>query len=449
MDSGQRRALRLAGRAYRPQVRVEAVLEAGDGLQIGPDGAVEDRADSGVIDAGESRGGAQAAAGQSTGQVEGEPTCRFDVGLVAGGVGPAGKSRGGGLASRARHGINIGAAGGRLRLVPQPDNVFVGTPLQTGGSNQQQGGDPVATAIAHYTPELAPEQWAQIAEFVRAAVTDAHQGTVYSARELLKAATPLVAWCFWTAGLDLDRETVFHPEVIGEFIDRGTPQWSRPTAANRRSQLLRMSELLLPHGVRPVRLPPMWSARPSVPYTPAEVIALRSWAGGQTSQYMVVNSTVLLALGLGAGLSAAEVCEVRAGHLLVDADGVLVEVVGKRSRLVPVLAEWEPILVSLADAAAIRPDLYVFRPQRTTSNKNTISNFVAKTNAPRVHPSLLRMRATWIVTHLTAGSPVKPLMEAAGVESLEALTRYLQFVPDVDVAAYRAAFRDAQKGGQA
>ena len=44
------------------------------------------------------------------------------------------------------------------------------------------------------------------------------------------------------------------------------------------------------------------------------------------------------------------------------------------------------------------------------------------------------MRATWIVTHLTAGSPVKALVEAAGVDSLEALTRYLRFVPDADVA---------------
>ena len=32
MDSGERRALRLAGRADGPQVRVEAVFEAGDGL---------------------------------------------------------------------------------------------------------------------------------------------------------------------------------------------------------------------------------------------------------------------------------------------------------------------------------------------------------------------------------------------------------------------------------
>lgn len=293
---------------------------------------------------------------------------------------------------------------------------------------------------------MPADQWAQIADFVRAAVTDCRGGTVYSARELFKATTPLAAWCFWTAGLELDREEVFHPEVIAEFIARGTPQWSRPTAANRRSQLMRMSELLLPHPTRPVRLPPMWSANPSKPYTPAEVVAMRSWAGGQTSHYMVVNSTVLLALGLGAGMSAAEVCEVRTGHLHVDDEGVLVEVVGKRPRLVPVLAEWEPVLVALAGTSAIRPDLYVFRPQRTTSNKNTISNFVAKTNAPRVHPSLLRMRATWIVTHLSAGSPVKALVEAAGVDSLEALTRYLRFVPDVDVAAYRAAFRAAAQG---
>ncbi|MEI2715396.1 MAG: hypothetical protein V9E98_00015 [Candidatus Nanopelagicales bacterium] len=52
------------------------------------------------------------------------------------------------------------------------------------------------------------------------------------------------------------------------------------------------------------------------------------------------------------------------------------------------------------------------------------------------------MRVTWIVGHLAAGSPVKALMQAAGVDSLEALNRYLRFVPDADVKVYRAAFRD-------
>lgn len=301
----------------------------------------------------------------------------------------------------------------------------------------------MAAAIANYTPDIPADEWAIIGDFVRAAVRDCNDGTVYSARELFKAVTPHVRWCHRVAGLPLDRETVFHPAVIGEFIDHGTPEWSRGTAANRRAQLLRVSELLLSAQTRPVRLPSMWSERkPLLPYPVADQVALRSWATGQVTHYRIVNCHVLLALGLGAGLTASEVCEARTGHLHVDDQGVLVQVMGARPRMVPVLAEWEAVLVDLA-AAAMRPDQYLFRPGRTTSYKNTISNYIAQTNVGRVHPSLQRMRTTWMVTHLIAGSPVKPMMQAAGLDSLEAVTRYLRFVPDADVQAYRTAFRAA------
>jgi len=38
------------------------------------------------------------------------------------------------------------------------------------------------------------------------------------------------------------------------------------------------------------------------------------------------------------------------------------------------------------------------------------------------------MRSTWIVTQLSAGTNVRALVRAAGVDSLEAFTRYLAFV---------------------
>ena len=75
----------------------------------------------------------------------------------------------------------------------------------------------MAAAVANYTPDIPADEWAIIGEFVRAAVTDCNDGTVYSARELFKAVTRHVRWCAGTAGLPLDREVVFHPAVIGEW----------------------------------------------------------------------------------------------------------------------------------------------------------------------------------------------------------------------------------------
>lgn len=89
--------------------------------------------------------------------------------------------------------------------------------------------------------------------------------------------------------------------------------------------------------------------------------------------------------------------------------------------------------------------MFLFRPTREKTHKNLIGNFVDKTGPGRVRANAQRMRSTWIVTHLTAGTPVKALVEAAGVDSLEALTRFLRFVPELDTTVARRALRDAYR----
>ena len=124
----------------------------------------------------------------------------------------------------------------------------------------------------------------------------------------------------------------------------------------------------------------------------------------------------------------------------------LVEVAGARPRIVPVLADWEDILINQASATPINPAQFLFRPKRASTRNGMISNFLDKLTKGRVRVNPQRMRVTWIVTHLTAATPVKPLVAAAGVDSLEALTRYLRHVPDIDPAEWRARMRHAGGG---
>jgi len=173
-----------------------------------------------------------------------------------------------------------------------------------------------------------------------------------------------------------------------------------------------------------------------------ELIAEGGMADSQASSIALM----LLALGLGAGLSNAEIVEVRSCHLHVDDEGALIEVVGNRPRVVPVLALWEQPLLDYAQARPLSPQQYLFRPLRTTVDDHTIGNFVDKTRPGHVKPTAQRMRVTWIVTHLIAGTPLKPLIDAAGVDSLEALTRYLKFIPGKDLSDVRAQFRSANTG---
>ncbi|MDQ2729325.1 MAG: hypothetical protein M3Y91_16025 [Actinomycetota bacterium] len=301
------------------------------------------------------------------------------------------------------------------------------------------------SVLREFTPNMPERYWAVIEDFVRAAVVDAQPATVYTAAALLSSASGHVLWCWQTAGLALDREILLDRNVIEEFILYGCPTLSPASRGNRRSQLLRMSETLLGPEGSPARLTPLPASDPVRPHSTSELVALRSWANGQTTPTARQDAATLLALGAGAGLAVEDIAWLTAGMVTVDDAGVLLAVPGRRARLVPVLAAWEqPIIEAAAVIPADRP---LFRQQRTSPNKNFVSSFMTRSAGVGIKPSVRRLRATWIVGHLAARTPVVPLMAAAGVDSLEALTRYLRFVPGIDPADARRALRGQLHGG--
>lgn len=284
--------------------------------------------------------------------------------------------------------------------------------------------------IDGYTPDMDPAHWAVIESFVRAAVTEAQPSTPYRASALLGAVAALTHWS-WMGGIPLEPAAVLDRWNIERFITEGATTWSPASRGNRRSVLFRVSEALLGHEARTPRVAPLPPSDPSKPYDAAELVAFRSWAASQATEAKRRDSAVLLALGGGAGLATEDLLAVRRRHV-TEVDGVaVVAVAGRRPRQVPVLAAWAD---TLAEAVAeTDADGYAFRPGRSGRTKNSVSNLLGKTDGA-TKPQPQRLRATWIVHHLAVGTPVKPLMAAAGVKSLEALTRYLRFVPDADPA---------------
>jgi integrase len=289
------------------------------------------------------------------------------------------------------------------------------------------------------------KQATAIEEFASAAAVDAAPSTAYDERSLRKAAALLARWAWQSAGLPLDREVIFARQVIGRFASVGLTQYSEAGQGNIRSQLLRMGEALLGPRLAPVRLAPLGPAEPTAPYSLSEVTSLRSWALCQSTTARRANADVLLALGLGAGLSASEIGNVRVCDIAVDDEGVILNVTGTRSRSVPVLRAWERALIERT--LTLRPDQWAFRENHTENYPNLISNFVARSGTSTVLPQSQRLRSTWLVGHLTNGTPVIPLMQAAGVESLEALTRYVRFVPVHDVPESRRVLSRSGSAG--
>jgi integrase len=422
----------------RPEVRPEPLFQSGDGVQVGPDHAVKDVGDGGVVDPSLSRRGTQTHPTESAGEIQSQSPGSFGGVVTALNGGPVGSDLGRLESGRTSHDDSVWVSG-----QPRPSTAsdlllgdryttIVGSYHHPELSTDEQ----VRHCIDTYTPQVPPQHWAVIGDFVRRAVADCENKTAYAAHTLMVATTYHVLWCWQTAALPLERDVIFRRDVIAEYTDRGFADASDAYRTNRRSMLLRMSEQLVSSHLRAERLTTLASSLPTTPFTHTETALLRSWADGQNTLYRQINCNVLLAFGLGAGLSTAELLDVRCQDVTVDAEGVLIVVTGKRSRSVPMLREWQAPVAEIAQAA-IRGGMYMFCPNRTTKTKNVVSNLIDRTRPPQVRPSPQRMRATWITTHLAANTPMTTLIEAAGVDSLEAFSRYLHFVPRQDPADAR------------
>lgn len=301
----------------------------------------------------------------------------------------------------------------------------------------------MARTIALYVPALPADEWESIADFVRAAVTECNLKTPYAARDLFGPLARHVHWCVFRAVLPLSREVLFRRDVISLFASTGCADLTDTTRGSYRSRLFRMAEILLP-GSMPIRVEPLPPSGPAAPYSQSDVRVMVNWARHQNTDHRIQNALVLLGLGLGAGLSAAEIIHLRSRDVLVDDDGVLLQVSANRPRLVPVTAVWEEVLAEAAER--VHRDRFLFRPGREVVTKNVISNFTAKTVDTYIRPSTQRLRVTWIVGHLEARVPINALVTASGVDSLEALTRYLHFVPQVDPDEVRRSLRREMAG---
>lgn len=278
----------------------------------------------------------------------------------------------------------------------------------------------------NYTPEIDPAHWAEIQPFVTSVVNDADKLTPYRSRDLLVAISRLTWWAWKSAGLPLERDVLLRREIIARYIEVGCPTLSPAVRGNTRSQLLRVSEALLDTRRVSERLKPLPASDPARPYSSQEMSALVSWAEHQSTEARRLNAHVLLALGAGAGLSTSEIGQLRVADIEVDPGGVTVHVSEGRKRSVPVIREWEEPLWERRNST--QGELFAFRPNHLAMYPNLISNFVDRSDVGDVRAQAQRLRATWLVRQLDAGTPVVPLMEAAGLESLEGLTRYVAFV---------------------
>lgn len=295
--------------------------------------------------------------------------------------------------------------------------------------------------VAAFTPRMDSAHWAAIEGFVRSVVVAARPQVPYSTKILLSSLAPYVLWCWQAACVPLTVTDVFDLALIEEWVTSGCPStWSVSTRATTRSMLRRITEALVPQAPAAIS-GPISKTVGKAPYTPAEVALIRGWSSAQTTVRKTLDAKAVCALGFGAGLRRDEIIRLRPADVIVDDLGVAVIVTGPAARAVPVVAAWEQELTE-ATVAAVEADAdWLLCPSRRSTDGRLVANFIRNCHPLRPRPDLQKMRSTWLVGHLTAAVPPTALVEAAGVEGLFSLARYLDHVPNLDPDAIRIALR--------
>lgn len=295
--------------------------------------------------------------------------------------------------------------------------------------------DDVKAALTKHTPRTAND-WERIRAFTQDACALAAPETAYAASLLMTVAVPFVAWCVNEQGWPMRADVVFSRQAIDMYVTLENRKKSEGTRRNYRAMLMRISEVVVPEE-HPDPLTPLSRKRIASPYTVAEMANFRKWAAAQAYGPKRYRAMLMLVLCAGAGLRSSDISSLYAADILIDDRGVLINVHGTNPRVVPLRREWESWMVALLEQAPADEPLWG-KPNRTDKS-NLLSSFTQYTVG--TFPRSDRLRATWIVEHLQAGTPIKELFRAAGLEKMENLPRYLEYVSSLEVDDYRAALR--------
>ncbi|MBC7761738.1 MAG: hypothetical protein H7201_08065 [Candidatus Saccharibacteria bacterium] len=300
--------------------------------------------------------------------------------------------------------------------------------------------------LNNYVPAIPAAHAAKIRDFVADAVILTLPQTVYTVEALVGPVTSFVYWAVFVVGCDLDAAIIFERELIETYVRDELPAThSDGTRRNHRAWVTRVAEAVNPD--RNPRAPmPMNARSMEAPYTEGELVAVDRWSAGQRTAYLRENSAVLVALGIGAGLTSVEIAQLRAGAVTVHPDGMVevnVRVKDEFKRRVIVTSVWERLLAD--HVADIEEDAFVFLPKRSRTENDVVSSFVARTSRPTGTPiiNVRKMRNTWFVEQMINRTDVLTLMEAAGLQSLESISKLAKYVPRPSTTDRDAQLRGA------
>ena len=312
-------------------------------------------------------------------------------------------------------------------------------PKATRRALRRAADDEAEQRVASYRPETVDEAtWAVVRPFALDCLRRLPPKGWPVAIRTLRILTQLGAWAVGE-GMALDTEVVFDPDTIERFVVEGLAKNS--SRATYRADLRRVAPLLTTKAPWEPRSTQLSRRQMAPPYTQAELNLLGSDALGQRTPQRRLAARTLIALGAGAGLDGRWVTQIRARDVVVDGAMTLVRVGPPSPRTLPVTVHWEQEVAELAATAGQE-----FLVGGSSVSRNRASELLSRIEIPPGHPrlSLSRLRSTWLCWHLTAGTRLRELVAAAGLQSTATLSDLFGFVPPLPEDDARCVLRGVE-----
>lgn len=286
-----------------------------------------------------------------------------------------------------------------------------------------------------YHPMLAASTWAKVEPFVVDVV--ATRCTAMSRRQIGEYQRVLAYFGDWVVqtGMVMLAESLT-PDVI-DVYRKDRAHEVVPVMAERERKMLRTLAGIIPSVER---RPISTVSEPERPYSDVELAKFQTWATFQRTKHQRTGCMAVFALGVGCGLTSSETLAVRGADLLMLDGGPAVRV-QRDGRVVPVVDRWqdcfEQVIKSASTGLVVAPNAR----HRTGALQSLLRYSVGEAK-----PTPARLRVTWLVKHLEAGTPVPALLQASGMTSIDSLRRTLSYVRPMSVEDSLAALRLAGAG---